>query len=79
MAITDNPFLNNLINNRGNSDGSIKYCIKCGKQVLPNNKDNKGNEIPSNVLNFMWKVSLCLKCFKKGPKSKLNEPLERRI
>lgn len=76
MAITDNPLLNKLINKHRNDNGDARYCIKCGKPVIKNNKDEHGNEIPNNVLKFMWNTPLCLECFRRGPKIK-PKPLER--
>ncbi|MFW5890870.1 MAG: hypothetical protein ACOCUI_01470 [bacterium] len=82
MAITNNPMLNDLINNRtasGKRKNDHEYCIKCGKYLVKTNKDNKGNDIPENVLKFMDRVGLCIECFNAGPNSPENKPNERKI
>jgi uncharacterized protein with PIN domain len=82
LAITDNPMLNDLINNRtrnGERKSDPEYCIKCGKYLVKTNKDDKGNDIPPNVLEFMNKVGLCIECFNAGPNAPENTPKERTI
>lgn len=78
MAIQDNPLADQLINGPKTSKNGIRYCIKCGKQVLWINKDQDGNELPQNIKDFLWKMPLCLDCFRKGPDRK-NSPIERSI
>lgn len=80
MAITDDPYLNEMVNgkDKGKDTSKPRYCLHCGQQLIYTTTGKDGKE--DRTLKYRWRNKICYDCMQAGKhrgNSKGNKPSSR--